>query len=272
MTLHEAIEKLLQQTGRPMTTIEIANELNKNKWYQKKDGSIIQPFQIHGRTRNYPDLFNRNGSTVSLKVEQITKVPRPVPIKVEMPITHNKIQVNVDHLEKHLMDEKSFKSAAIIDNLVPHIPGLYCIRINDISKLPKPFDNLIKERKHNIIYIGIASQSLCKRFLKQELRATGHGTFFRSLGAVLGYRPAKGSLISKANKKNYTFNPNDEKKIIEWINSHLIVNWVEIEHDFENLETGMIQKHLPLLNLAKNPAALSLLSKLRAECVSIANS
>ncbi|MDP1623785.1 MAG: HTH domain-containing protein [Bacteroidales bacterium] len=67
MTLHEAIEKLLQQTDRPMTTTEIANELNKNQWYQKKDGSAIDPFQIHGRTKNYSKMFNRNGSTVSLK-------------------------------------------------------------------------------------------------------------------------------------------------------------------------------------------------------------
>lgn len=66
MTLHEAIEKLLKQYGRPMTTQQIADELNKNGWYKKKDGSLIQAFQIHGRTRNYSNIFNRNGSTVSL--------------------------------------------------------------------------------------------------------------------------------------------------------------------------------------------------------------
>ena len=33
MTLHEAIEKLLQQVDKPMTSIEIADALNKNKWY-----------------------------------------------------------------------------------------------------------------------------------------------------------------------------------------------------------------------------------------------
>ena len=66
MTLHVAIEKLLQQTGRPMTTQQIADELNKNGWYKKKDGSIIEAFQIHGRTKNYANIFERNGSTVSL--------------------------------------------------------------------------------------------------------------------------------------------------------------------------------------------------------------
>ena len=59
MTLHEAIEKLLRNAGRPMTTQQIAEELNKNGWYQKKDGSKIQAFQIHGRTRNYANIFER---------------------------------------------------------------------------------------------------------------------------------------------------------------------------------------------------------------------
>lgn len=50
-----------------MTTTEIARELNKNGWYQKKDKSEIIPYQIHGRTKNYPELFDREGSMVSLK-------------------------------------------------------------------------------------------------------------------------------------------------------------------------------------------------------------
>ncbi len=66
MTLHEAIEKLLHQTGQPMTTQQIADELNKNNWYQKKDSSKITAYQIHGRTKNYATLFNREGSIVSL--------------------------------------------------------------------------------------------------------------------------------------------------------------------------------------------------------------
>jgi hypoxanthine-DNA glycosylase len=73
MTLHEAIEKLLRQTGRPMTNRQIADELNKNAWYQKKDGSAIQAFQIHGRARKYPNIFDHDGSTVSLTGKSVTK-------------------------------------------------------------------------------------------------------------------------------------------------------------------------------------------------------
>jgi hypothetical protein len=43
------------------------------------------------------------------------------------------------------------------------------------------------------------------------------------------------------------------------------------ELDFESFETGIVQKHLPLLNLAKNPSAINHRANLRAECVRIEN-
>ena len=174
--------------------------------------------------------------------------------------------------EKMLMNEKNFKLAKDIDSIVPNSSGIYCIRISNINKLPKPFNKFLSERNHNIIYIGIASQSLNKRFLNQELRANGHGTFFRSLGAVLGFKPLKGSLVFKKNKRNYKFSPTDEQKIIDWINNNLIVNWVEFIEDFEISETELINKYQPLFNIAKNQFSLQLLSDLRKECVKIANS
>jgi hypothetical protein len=72
MTLHEAIEKLLRQTTRPMTTSEIAAALNTSKWYEKKDKSAIDGFQIHGRAKNYPRLFTLDSSTVSLTGKTIS--------------------------------------------------------------------------------------------------------------------------------------------------------------------------------------------------------
>jgi hypothetical protein len=67
MTLHEAIEKLLKEKGRSMTTSEITEDLNKNLWFTKKDGSEICHFQVHGRTHNQSQLFDRDGAMVSLK-------------------------------------------------------------------------------------------------------------------------------------------------------------------------------------------------------------
>ena len=66
MTLHEAIIIILKEKGGEMSTGDIARELNKRKLYSKKDGSEITAFQVHGRTKNYPKLFTRNGSKVGL--------------------------------------------------------------------------------------------------------------------------------------------------------------------------------------------------------------
>ena len=73
MNLHDAIVKLLKQKGRPMTTTEITEELNKNKWFTKKDESQICTFQVHGRTWSYPQLFQRDGSLVSLSDQALKK-------------------------------------------------------------------------------------------------------------------------------------------------------------------------------------------------------
>ena len=67
MTLHEAIEKLLREEGRSMTTSEITDALNDNKWFTKNDGSEICEFQVHGRTHSLSKLFKRDGIKVSLK-------------------------------------------------------------------------------------------------------------------------------------------------------------------------------------------------------------
>jgi hypothetical protein len=154
---------------------------------------------------------------------------------------------------------------------VPDRPGLYAIRISNTAALPQPFGDEIESRDSDLIYVGIARNSLRRRFLGQELRARGHGTFLRSIGSVLGFRPRVGSLIGKANGRNYTFTPEDNRAIIDWINNNLVVNWVEFcgAHAIE--ESALLRKHTPLLNLQGNPAALPQLKALRAECVRVAN-
>jgi hypothetical protein len=273
MTLHEAIIKVLQSKNKAMSTQEIADELNKNKWYQKKDKSLITAYQIHGRTKNYPHLFERNGSIVSLKDQSVKSDLEIIKKKTGKSLkkTSGQEKFSDELTEKILMNENNFKNADIIDDFVPDIPGLYCIRIKEPKKIPPPFSTELKNRNHNIVYIGVATQSLRKRMLNQELRANGHGTFFRSLGAILGYRPPQGSLTSKKNKRNYKFNSSDERKIIDWINENLKINWVKFDNDFKAIETMLILKYKPILNISKNPYSIQQLSELRKQCVEIAN-
>ena len=70
ITLHEELVEILHNQGnRWMTTQELADEVNRRGRYLKKDGSEMNAFQIHGRTRNYSHLFERDGSKVRLLPE-----------------------------------------------------------------------------------------------------------------------------------------------------------------------------------------------------------
>lgn len=122
------------------------------------------------------------------------------------------------------------------------------------------------DRDNSIVYIGISGSSTLKKRLLQELRAKGHGTFFRSLGAILGYLPPKGSLRNKKNKQNYKFSNTDETSIISWINNHIQVSWLEISQGLATIEIGLIMLYKPFLNIDNNPQALQILKNLRRKC------
>lgn len=188
----------------------------------------------------------------------------------EVSLNQSNIKESIDH-ETALING-IFKTAGIIDKIVPPKKGFYCIKLASEAKLPIRFQSHLDTRKNNILYIGKAEgQTLRKRFLGQELRAEGHGTFFRSIGAVLGYLPEKGSLLAVKNKNNFTFKPSDKSKIIEWINKNLEVNWIEYNGDF-SIEKVWISKYCPLLNDTHNPKKLIELREVKAYCRAIANS
>lgn len=71
--LHDEIAEILRESGRDwMTTQEIADQVNARGRYRKKDGSDVTDFQIHGRTRKRPAMFDRDGSRVQLRSARST--------------------------------------------------------------------------------------------------------------------------------------------------------------------------------------------------------
>ena len=173
-------------------------------------------------------------------------------------------------ITKELITDGTFTKCEEIDNLVPDKTGLYCIRLRDDATLPEQYQAELDKRRSRLIYIGKAEKkSLQKRFLRQELRGKGHGTFFRSVGAMLGFTPPEGSLKDKKNKDNYKFSKADESKIVSWINTNLEANWKVFDGLFV-IEKYLISMHRPLLNIKENPQALSLLIKARDRCKNIA--
>lgn len=207
-------------------------------------------------------------SVTGNQAENQSDKPDIVPTFKKLPRKFTNNPTGLKQIENELILNNSFIRAGDIDNKVPNSTGFYCIRLVSDSKLPKEYHSILNQREHRIIYIGKAEgQSLSKRFLNQELRSIGHGTFFRSIGAVLGYRPPKGSL--RLNQKNYRFAKDDITEIIDWINENLEVNWIEYSGSF-GIEEQVIQKYKPLLNIKHNPSKLSILSRDRGRCLSTA--
>jgi HB1, ASXL, restriction endonuclease HTH domain len=69
LTLHAALEQILRENdNRWMTVQELADEVNRRGIYHKKDGSAVEPNQVHARTKNYDRLFEKEGPRVRLRV------------------------------------------------------------------------------------------------------------------------------------------------------------------------------------------------------------
>ncbi|WP_334147603.1 GIY-YIG nuclease family protein [Microbacterium sp.] len=275
MTLHQTIVEVLTAAGHPLTARDVADEVNRRRLYVRADGQPLGASQVSARVRNYPGLFIESADTIWLVShsplpEARPAAPTPTPTQDALASVAT-ATTPIPDVETALLKASAFQSARIVDGLVPDRFGLYAIRVHQGAALPSPFGDIARERESNLIYLGAATrQTLKKRFLGNELRGQGHGTFFRSLGAVLGYRPAVGSLVGKANQRNYRFSPADSATIVEWINANVDVSWVPFDDGVHFTEVALIRAHRPLLNLRDNPAALPQLSELRALCCSTA--
>src|SRR5690554_243408 len=66
MTLHEAIEFILQESGRPMSSREIADIINKSKLYLRRDGKSVSASQVSARVGNYEKVFVKDSGKIKL--------------------------------------------------------------------------------------------------------------------------------------------------------------------------------------------------------------
>lgn len=58
--LHEAMEKVLRDhANRPMSPVELDDEINGRHLYWQRDGGDVPPGQIGARTHNYSNRFQR---------------------------------------------------------------------------------------------------------------------------------------------------------------------------------------------------------------------
>jgi hypothetical protein len=254
MKLHEAMQKVLNENERPMRPSEIADALNQNKWYQKKDGSRIDSSQIRLRAKNYTDDFEVKDGLIYTKggsYKTISKPSEATPItKTES--TSKKIMPTLDDVS--LESKYSvFDPAKTSNNSIPSKPGVYVICLKPDCTLPDvgiPFTtNVINGNE--VIYIGIAAKDLYQRLINQHFfgNNAGRSTFRKSTGSMLGYSKVPRDKNPKTRKTK--FSEADEMRLTNWMQQSLIV-YYQLHQNPDSIETVLINEFNPPLNLLKN--------------------
>ena len=159
------------------------------------------------------------------------------------------------------------------------LPGIYAIFTNS-GVLPHIPDSIPADK---IIYIGKTEKSQRSRDANTHFATgkTGSSTLRRSIGAL--YReqmelipiPRGESDIIKGRKSHFKFDAGSEEKITNWMKSQLSLSFYEYPYskdEIELLETQLIHRLTPILNLSKNPGNpyKNLISNLRKICGNIA--
>ena len=134
-------------------------------------------------------------------------------------------------------------------------PGIYII------KLTKPAFGLPAGR----IYIG-KGDDVEDRLNKELGKTSGHATFFRSIGLLLGK-----TVIPRSGKKDtgYNFKFYERQEIADWLEEY--TEHTIIRCDWRNEEERLIRKHKPPINIQHNKEhCLPKLEELRKKAHAIA--
>ena len=180
----------------------------------------------------------------------------------------------LDNILRDITEKRPLMQLQLAKQKVPDEYGLYAIFISSTDALPQVFNNELRVRSTKLLYVGRAKkQTLKVRLIEQDLSGKGNSTFFRGIGAVLGYRPKRGSLYGKINQNNYVFTEDDKLKTVNWIDTFIQVRWCKTEPSVIDVcEKYLIQNLYPLLNEKNNPRKFEPLKILRKECREIATS
>ncbi len=243
----------------------ISQKVLADRSEQKRIRDKIRKIGFH-----YSDFSSKKGYNVSdleelVRNKQVRIIGDSTPELKPKPTTQKAVKkVNLDSLEK-----MTFRNFNELSDWTLSKTGLYFIKLKNGAKLPTRYQTILDQRSHRIIYIGKAQGQSLRDRLNQEIYHTSPGTFFRSIGAVLNYKPIPGHLKGKRNQKNYKFSPTDTNSITHWLlkNTEFVIK--EVQGDF-SVEDELIRKYCPLLNDKSNPLRLSELREDRKKCREIA--
>lgn len=251
ITLHEEIVAILSESADEwMTTAEIAALVTSRGRYHKGDRSPMTAFQIHGRTRNYSKLFERDGSRVRLR-RGAGDNPTPArPLRIQEP---RRIPANGDLVGQALAAlSQPGESAIAAAASAPRRPGLYAITATATPRKELGFDPDV-----GILYVGKAEHSLEGRDLRQHFAdgQTGRSTLRRSLAALLVEEleliPMPRNPRKPADFDRYGLEPDSDARLTEWMRSELRLSFwaAPLSTLLRPVEIAAIQHFAPPLNL-----------------------
>ncbi len=228
--------------------------------FSSKKGYTIQDFDNLINTKEIIIVGKRK-----LENKQIRQEPNinPQTSKIE-----GSIIKNID-IEKELIVNGKFCAIKDLNQNILDFKGFYCIRLKSNSRLPDRYQKILDKREHKYIYIGKAEGQSLRERLSQELELKKPGTFFRSIGCVLGFLPEKGHLKGNSNQNNFKFSKSDKEKIIEWLRNNVEISIANYNGDFD-VESELIGKYCPLLNDTHNPMKLQELKDDKDKCRKVA--
>lgn len=157
----------------------------------------------------------------------------------------------------------------------PSKKGIYCFRLTKDSKL-KNFGSF-----NDVLYVGIAKESLNSRDIKTHFNSkrTGTSTLRRSIGAILKIDFKLCALPRSESRTDqdiycYKFNIDGEEKLSEWMKNNLQVGYCVIENveydKLRELEEEVIKYLKPSLDLDRRTRHLNVhaveLDRLRKIC------
>lgn len=271
--------------GKREFTEDEANKI-RNLIKQKLQATTNEQKRIRNKIRDlkfyYTDFSDKKGYTVD-DFNQLIKSGRIRIIggKTQSIIEKNEMvneppmklrkdsNVTLENIEQELVSTGNFRQYADLDSNTLNNTGFYCLKLKENSKLPERYQLILDRRKFKYLYIGKAEGQTLRERLGQEIEHKSPGTFFRSIGCVLGYSPIKGHLKGHSNQNNYKFSITDTAEIVKWLISNVEISIVAYNGSFE-IEKGLIQKYCPLLNDTHNPMKLKELKEDKDKCRKIA--
>jgi hypothetical protein len=183
------------------------------------------------------------GESVAPAIKKLPITPKAIPVK---PSSSSSTAAGLDF--------QKFDPRTGLAMDIPDSPGNYIVCLRHGSKLPEvPVKYTIREFKGlDVIYTGIASQSLRKRDYRQHFTGNNAGasTLRKSLGSMFGFKKIPRDRNKPENGKT-KFNESDEARLSQWMADSLVL-FFAISPDPEGNETKLINAYNPPLNLSKN--------------------